>query len=294
EIDAELQRSLRARKVEELHDLAELLRYRYGLAPPPADEMRSLVERGRAIWAEKSLLTRAEGDAPGDPTEATLRADLLELAAVWPDFRVRPAPAEEAREARDEALRVLDEASAAFGPSPALERERAAYSAEPEPPVGPRPTFPAPKTAWEHYDLGRSYIRSGQTPQAAEEFRRALELRPQDFWPNFYQGLCSYRLRSPREGPPPLRPPLRPRGRRRFPHLHRPPAGQRRVLLQSGPGLRRARPGRPCGPRLREGPGARSRTRRRRFEPGHPRLSFREVPQRDRRLRPRALVPPRP
>ena len=29
---------------------------------------------------------------------------------------------------------------------------------------------------------------------AAEEFRRTLERRPQDFWPNFYQGLCAYRL----------------------------------------------------------------------------------------------------
>jgi tetratricopeptide (TPR) repeat protein len=29
---------------------------------------------------------------------------------------------------------------------------------------------------------------------AAEQFRRGLRLRPQDFWLNFYQGLCDYRL----------------------------------------------------------------------------------------------------
>lgn len=32
------------------------------------------------------------------------------------------------------------------------------------------------------------------TSEAAEEFQRTLELRPQDFWPNFYQGLCAYEL----------------------------------------------------------------------------------------------------
>jgi tetratricopeptide (TPR) repeat protein len=29
---------------------------------------------------------------------------------------------------------------------------------------------------------------------AAAEFERALDLQPQDFWPNFYRGICSYRL----------------------------------------------------------------------------------------------------
>jgi Flp pilus assembly protein TadD len=53
---------------------------------------------------------------------------------------------------------------------------------------------PAPRSAWEHDDLGRSLLRSGQVAAAEAEFRRALDLQPQDFWPNFYQGLCAYRL----------------------------------------------------------------------------------------------------
>src|SRR5262249_30854507 len=52
-----------------------------------------------------------------------------------------------------------------------------------------------PRTAWEHYALGRFFLRSGNLALAAAELQRALELRPQDFWPNFYQGLCAYRLR---------------------------------------------------------------------------------------------------
>ena len=34
----------------------------------------------------------------------------------------------------------------------------------------------------------------GDLAGAADEFQAALDLRPQDFWPNFYQGLCAYQL----------------------------------------------------------------------------------------------------
>ncbi len=51
-----------------------------------------------------------------------------------------------------------------------------------------------PRTAWEHCDLGRSYLRSGDFARAAEQFRIALDLRPQDFWTNFDEGLCAYHL----------------------------------------------------------------------------------------------------
>jgi tetratricopeptide (TPR) repeat protein len=51
-----------------------------------------------------------------------------------------------------------------------------------------------PRSPWEHYDLGRSLLRSGQFAAAAEEFRLTLDQRPQDFWPNFSQGLCAYHL----------------------------------------------------------------------------------------------------
>jgi eukaryotic-like serine/threonine-protein kinase len=55
-------------------------------------------------------------------------------------------------------------------------------------------SIPAPESALEYYDLGRSYLRSGQFREAAAEFQHVLDMRPQDFWPNYYQGLCAYRL----------------------------------------------------------------------------------------------------
>jgi tetratricopeptide (TPR) repeat protein len=39
-------------------------------------------------------------------------------------------------------------------------------------------------------------VRAGRWVDAAAQFDRTLDLRPQDFWPNFYQGVCAYRLRQ--------------------------------------------------------------------------------------------------
>ena len=105
-------------------------------------------------------------------------------------------PRTRSEEARREAIEVLDQAEAVCGPSPALSRERRALHGKVgrhDPSLGPEP---APRSAWEHYDLGRSYLRSGSLREADAEFQRTLDQRPQDFWPNFYQGLCAYHLKQ--------------------------------------------------------------------------------------------------
>ena len=53
---------------------------------------------------------------------------------------------------------------------------------------------PVALSALDHYDQGRVYLRAGRFREAALDFQRVLDQRPQDFWPNFYQGLCAYRL----------------------------------------------------------------------------------------------------
>jgi tetratricopeptide (TPR) repeat protein len=92
---------------------------------------------------------------------------------VWADLRARLAPPAEAEAARVEAGRVLEEA-----------RNR----------CGARGASSARLSAAEHYDRGRSFLREGKIQAAAQEFQRTLAERPLDFWPNFYQGLCAYRL----------------------------------------------------------------------------------------------------
>ena len=57
-LDEELGLVLRDWKAAELHRLADLVRFRYGLAPNPSEEALSLIRRGREIWEARSLLTR--------------------------------------------------------------------------------------------------------------------------------------------------------------------------------------------------------------------------------------------
>ena len=193
-LDKQLRLAKLGRLATDLHHLADLFRFSYGTTPPAGEEARNLVGKVPAIWAKRNLLLKPEGVALDAELEQGIRTDLLELAIVWADLRVRLASKSAVYEALREACQLLDQAKATCGASPALNRERRAYAKalgeigsfhEPDTP---------PRTAWEHYDLGRSYLRSGLTSEAAEEFQRTLELRPQDFWPNFYQGLCTYEL----------------------------------------------------------------------------------------------------
>lgn len=189
----ELARARRDAKAADLHRLAELVRFRYGIDPPPPDEARVLLSRGRALWQARHLLLEPIPGRHEPEIDRTIRADLLDFALVWAALVGRSATGDGADQARREALHVLSEAAELVGPSPALERERQELSRpRGRAGVSSARTF-APRTAGEHCDLGRSFLRSGELENAAEQFRLGLGLRPQDFWLNFYQGLCAYR-----------------------------------------------------------------------------------------------------
>jgi tetratricopeptide (TPR) repeat protein len=49
------------------------------------------------------------------------------------------------------------------------------------------------RTPWEYLAMGRSLLWSGDLAGAATRFEQGLEMRPEDFWLNFYMGLCDYR-----------------------------------------------------------------------------------------------------
>ncbi len=191
ELTSALDRVARAARVAELHDLAESIQFRYGLSPPPADEAPALIRLGREAWeARRSLLEGIE--ANGDSRAARrLRNDLRDLGMLRADLLVRYAAPGDHDRATREADRLLSEVLSELGPSAAIEHDRRSYT---DGGVGIPSERVEPRTARDHYDLGRSYLRSGRPDLAAEEFQRGLRLRPQDFWLNFYDGLCTYRL----------------------------------------------------------------------------------------------------
>ncbi|MBV8267030.1 MAG: tetratricopeptide repeat protein [Planctomycetaceae bacterium] len=194
DLDLQLRRARRGLKAAELHRLADLIRFRYGVAPPATEDAREVALLCRTIWDGRDVLLVPDDRALAPEAEQQIRTDLLELAFVLAGLRIRLASPGAVAEAHQDALRVLDEAESALGPSPAIDRERRAAAATPGRPEPSDAPEAAPRSAWEHYNLGRSYLRSDQVARAVEEFRRTLELRPEDFWSNFYEGLCAYRL----------------------------------------------------------------------------------------------------
>lgn len=174
--------------------MADQIRFRYGIDLPPREDAEALAGHCRAVWERRGRLLPAAA-ALDAGSEQQIRTDLLEVASVWADLRVRLAAPPGAPGVSADVLRLLDEAEAAFGPSLAIDPRRARIAAVPGGAAGPDPeTGQPPRSAWEHYDLGRYLLRSGRIEAAAAEFGRSLASRPQDFWPNFYQGLCSFRL----------------------------------------------------------------------------------------------------
>jgi serine/threonine protein kinase/tetratricopeptide (TPR) repeat protein len=181
------QRAARGHDVAALHRLLEHSRYVFGDDQVAPATLQALHGQCRSAWKQRDRLLRA--DEPLDAEiEESLRRDLLDAAILWADLQVRLAPPDRVSEVRREALEVLDEAEARFGISPVLCRQRRALGRPGDP--GADAT---PRTAWEHFTLGRWLLQDGKPAAAAVAFAHAVELRPQDFWPWFGKGLCAHR-----------------------------------------------------------------------------------------------------
>jgi tetratricopeptide (TPR) repeat protein len=184
-------RAAQAHGVAALHGQVEQTRYLYGDDLLSAATLRAVEAQCRTAWeARRRLLA---GEALEEDTEEQLRRDLLDAAVLWVHCRVRLASAAEVENVRREALDVLDEAETLSGPSPVLHWERRALGG----PMASAATVP--RTAWEHYTLGRSLLLQGDVAAAAEAFDRAVELRPHDFWPWYGKGVCAHRRKRPAE-----------------------------------------------------------------------------------------------
>jgi eukaryotic-like serine/threonine-protein kinase len=189
---AELRLAERGRLAQELHGLADQIRAGHGLELPPEAEGKSLMRLCAQVWERRYQLLDP-GSPLSDDDDRTIRTDLLELAAIRADLRVRYATAKDVENARKDALRLLDEAEGLCGPSFAAQVRRADFADPAKRSTTPRPAV-IPRSAWDHYEIGRYNLRVGHVERAAQEFRFSIELRPQDFWFNFYLGLCDFRL----------------------------------------------------------------------------------------------------
>lgn len=180
----------RAAAARELHRLADRVRFLYGDLDFTSKGLRSLAPSCRALWEGRQRIVQRLSNNGTSALEPVLRDDLFDLAIFYADLQVRLALPAGKVEAREQAVEVLNQAETLLGPSPVLDEERRFYGGS----VPARKPQARPLTAWEHYALGRSLLRTGKLEQAAGELEQAVRLEPQGLWPNFYQGLCAYRL----------------------------------------------------------------------------------------------------
>ncbi len=198
QLEQELIRQVRlgeqAQAAQELHGLADQIRFLTGdefLLPRQA---RALEGQCRALWERREqILERLSRDL--DPAaREQIRADLLDLAILGADLRVRLAAPGDAASAHREARKVLAQAETLLGTSAVLRQEQQRHAAG----LGLRDAgagspAPEPRTAWEHWALGRSLLRSDRLDDAASHLARAREMDPGGLWPNYYLGQCAYR-----------------------------------------------------------------------------------------------------
>jgi tetratricopeptide (TPR) repeat protein len=193
---ADLRRGLREKTAADLNRVVNLLRFRTGPDPPAGEEAGALLRRGLEIWNLRGRLATHDS-----PAAAQIKTDLLDLATICAGLRVHQeggggsaSPA-----ALRDAVGLLDDALRQYGPSPALVRDLQSYAAALGSTAAAGLEVPEPRTAWEHYDLGRSYLRTGEYARALEEFGRSADQQPGEFWPHFFVGVCQRRLERPDE-----------------------------------------------------------------------------------------------
>jgi serine/threonine protein kinase/Flp pilus assembly protein TadD len=185
-----LQLAARGQAVGALNKHTQQLRFAYGNDSLGPEALRAIADFCRESWSERSFLIGTP-EAPLQPREEEqLRADLLDVAVLWSDLRMRLAQPGQVDEERRQALVVLREAESLFGGSAVVACERRA--------LGDACDEEArePRSTWEHYAVGRWRLRQGDLPGAAAELDRAVALGPQSFWPWFLRGLCSHKRRQ--------------------------------------------------------------------------------------------------
>ena len=160
--------------------------------------LETLAGQCLGFWEKRDVILDRLGKELEPDAEQGVQVDLLDLAILGADLRVRLARDHQASARRD-ALRMLAEAERLFGPNAVLYHERHAHAEA----LGERDlareaerrasAYP-PRTAWQHYALGRSLLQAGRLEAAAGRLQEAVALEPSGLWPNFYHGVCCHRL----------------------------------------------------------------------------------------------------
>ncbi|HEV3118182.1 MAG TPA: tetratricopeptide repeat protein [Gemmataceae bacterium] len=192
---SETRKAQSGERAQQLHKIADTLRFQYGLNAISGAGTQAIVERCGELWKRRALFAGADAPTVG---RDQVQADLLDLAVLWADLQVHGAGKEDVA-ARRRGLQILEEAEGLFGPSAVLYHERHALATAlgdtaAAQTAAQRLAALPPRTAWEHYTVGRFLLAEGHLAGAAAEFDLALVLQPENLWSNFYKGICAHGL----------------------------------------------------------------------------------------------------
>ncbi len=200
-LDEGKRRAVLGQAAGQLHALCERLRPLYGIDNLNRDQATAVCAPCRELWQRRGDIANRLTDRASPELERQVQTDLLDLAILWADLRVRLASEVDVRAARAEALAILGQAEALFGPSCVLCAERRIHALA----LGRREEARRaeeegaalePRNAWEHYALGRAYLEAGDLPRAARQLDLAVRMQPKALWPYFYRGVCAFRQRE--------------------------------------------------------------------------------------------------
>jgi tetratricopeptide (TPR) repeat protein len=194
-LDERVATAQNARLGDQLHEVVNQLRFLDSVEPPSSDRMQSIVNGCESVWNERFRILRAAESVDDQEFLERVRRDLLDLAILWSDLRVRLAEPPQVAAARDVALQILSDAESLVGSSTVLTHERGRHSlALGRADAAPQADDDRPLSTWDNFALGRAKLRENDAATAAKYLDKAIELEPDAFWPHFHRGVCAYRL----------------------------------------------------------------------------------------------------
>jgi serine/threonine protein kinase/tetratricopeptide (TPR) repeat protein len=202
QLGEQLTTAKRLRLADQVHQLADQARALYGSESASPESSRALAAQCEAFWQRRNSV--AGHLRPAEHPQVA--ADLQEIAIFVANVRAAAAAAAAVATAegagRRQAIQLLDEAEAMFGPSAVLDQERVNHGRAAGLTTAPRRATTQyaamhgidGQSAWVHYSLGRALLAAGDGVRAADELAMAVALEPAGRWSNFYYGVCAYRM----------------------------------------------------------------------------------------------------
>lgn len=187
ELDHAIMETNRGNAVANLTKITEKLQYRVEKTNHATADQQAWDAQCKTMWDQRELIA---GPNREGLTEM-VRETLMDFVVLW--LETNNAGMGNKEDPRG--LAIIAEAEQLLGSSPILERQRRLVQGKENDAVG----IEQAGSAWEKVIWGRSLLRSGEWQKAASLFQKAVDARPDDFWPNYYLGICSYQMQQYQE-----------------------------------------------------------------------------------------------